>query len=1642
MTNILKKILKILGYIVGGILLLLILIALLLQTPPVQDFVKEKAVTFLKDKIETEFTVGKLRIDFPYDLVVEDVYLEDQQEDTLAYLERLRIEAQMWGLFKGNLSISEIDVDGLVGFMSRNEQDSTFNFQFLADAFAPADTTATDTTQQQSSPFQITIDEVQVDNSRFYYTDPIEGIDMQYGIGDLGIAIDVFDLENNKITVSQITLKNSYGDFNINKEPPPSEEESEPLEFDFGVEDVLIADVRFSFESAPDEIKLFTKVGELEGQLEEIDIMKMDYYANELALRNTLVELDLYGEGGTVDTLEQEPPAITDTVTLNVGSDLVTFENVNFRFDDHTAPKTEGFDPMHFAFTDINARFEDPEYRLENEDSYASGEVASLTLKEKAGMVLEKFNGVAEFTPTHISAEDIDLIAGESEIHGDFRMTYESLEALADNPEEMGLYADLAPTVISLNDVVYFVPDMKEQMQQFPPAAQSLRIEGELDGKLSALDIDYFRLDGLKNTHIRLRGNIAGIPDVNNINVDLVLEQFVSTRTDLKALLPDTLIPEDITIPERFGVTGSLSGTMDQARGNLDINTSMGNASVDASIEMDQDSIYHYDGQLVVNEFNVGRLLQQEDQFGVLSANIHADGEGFTMEKINTKLEGEVSSFTYNNYTYEDLQIDGHVFKQEFSGSLAMDDENLDFSFEGTVDMNDSIPAFMFYLELDNADLQALNFAEEDISVEGTIDSDLRAKDLKQINGFVIIDDLLIRKNGERYAVDSLKFISEQQGEETKLSIRSDILSANFEGEFNVIDLPQVMQAHINQYYEILDTTSIQGIEPQSFTFNIDIKRTGIFTEVLVPELESFTPGEISGTYDSENWEMDISIEIPEINYAGMIIDSLDVSIQSDEEELTYDARVASFQTGVTPIDNIWLEGVVASNHINTALHILDDQGENKYLFGGIFTTWQEQYYQLQMTPGRVMMNYQDWEVYPGNSIQFYPSGIIIEEMRLSHNEQQLEANTVINEQQDTLINVDFSRFRLSTIANLSELDTTYVSGLVNGEVSINNSSEAFAFTSDLSVRNIAYKTDTLGNLSINAYTADAERYSLTASLDGRDNEMLIEGYYEADTATGVLHFDADLEQLSLTTIEALSMGELSQSRGYITADMAIRGTVDDPELNGTVGFKDAMTNVNYLGAFFLIDDEKIRFDNRGIHFSNFTINDGSGNDLNVNGDILTNNYQYFEFDLNASMNNFLLLNTGAGDNPLYYGTLIADSDISVQGDSELPVINMNIDLNNESRLTYIVPETELMAIEREGLVEFVDRSEMAQDSLVALEESPSDTLEAEVEGIDFTANINVDPSNSVTVVIDPTTGDRLSNLRGEASLALNINPTGDISLNGRYTVEEGTYIMRLFGLAKREFDIVEGSYLLWTGDPLDARMDLQARYQVEATPEPILNSPYQKVPILVYLELDGRLLNPEISFRLSMPEDERPPVVMGALQDINNRESELMQQVLSLVVFRRFMQDNFLAGGGGGVEGTARQSVSRVLSQQLNQLGAQIEGVDLTFDVQSYQDYSQTGETFNRTQVELGVEKAFFDDRVNVKLAGNFDVEGERSRQQNMSDFAGDIIIEYLITEDGRLRLLVFRENEFDDLLGQVIETGAGIIYVKEYDSISELFN
>jgi hypothetical protein len=159
-------------------------------------------------------------------------------------------------------------------------------------------------------------------------------------------------------------------------------------------------------------------------------------------------------------------------------------------------------------------------------------------------------------------------------------------------------------------------------------------------------------------------------------------------------------------------------------------------------------------------------------------------------------------------------------------------------------------------------------------------------------------------------------------------------------------------------------------------------------------------------------------------------------------------------------------------------------------------------------------------------------------------------------------------------------------------------------------------------------------------------------------------------------------------------------------------------------------------------------------------------------------------------------------------------------------------------------------------------------------------------------------------------------------------------------------------------------------------------------------------------------------------------------------LVLSKFIPASVAGGGGASVSNFARSSVSKIMTDQVNQLsGRYLKGAQINFDVQSY-NYSQNGRTQSNTQVNVGVKKEF--NRFTVQVGSNVQLEGQQAAQQNnVQNFTGDIQVGYKLTEDGRYQAKAFRQNQVDGLVNGIItETGAGLMYRRDYNSLRELLS
>ena len=325
-------------------------------------------------------------------------------------------------------------------------------------------------------------------------------------------------------------------------------------------------------------------------------------------------------------------------------------------------------------------------------------------------------------------------------------------------------------------------------------------------------------------------------------------------------------------------------------------------------------------------------------------------------------------------------------------------------------------------------------------------------------------------------------------------------------------------------------------------------------------------------------------------------------------------------------------------------------------------------------------------------------------------------------------------------------------------------------------------------------------------------------------------------------------------------------------------------------------------------------------------------------------------------------------------------------------------------------------------------------------------------------MIIDKTTGDFVK-VKGTANLNGGIDASGKTNLTGKYEIEEGQYEMT-FSSLKRKFDIKKGSYILWKGEPMEADINITAVYKVTTAPIDLVlnqigsvseaekNTYKEKIPFETELKMTGEIMKPEIAFDIVMPENNSVSskvmsTTKAKLEQLRQDPNEMNKQVFALLVLGNFMGENPLSSESGfSAESMARGSASKILSNQLNNFaGNLIKGVELNFDLQSTEDYS-TGQKENKTDLNVGVSKKLFNDRIKVTVGSSFELEGSQQANEKATNIAGDVSIDYQITKDGRYKVRGYRINKYQVALqGEVVETGVSFIITMDYNKFKELF-
>ncbi|HEV7348486.1 translocation/assembly module TamB domain-containing protein [Telluribacter sp.] len=1622
-------------------LVLIVLVGALfwgLQTPAGQNFLTKQANSYLRKKLQTRVDINKIRFDIPDWITLEGVYFEDQQGDTLLSGERLYVNLDMLGLIKGNIGINQVELEGLRVKINRTLPDTTFNFQFIVDAFVtdapatPADTAAT--------PLEMRLDELNLRRVYLTYRDAIVGTDAEANINSAQVLFAAFNPTRSLYHPSRFTMNGARVDMRMYEPlvPPVSDPEDQVDTLDLNVGDVNIRNFKWGYTDEVAGITNGIDLGRLEGRIEKIYLDGQQADLRNVLLENTSTYVEFAARPAAAEPTGTTTSDAADTSSaggwkVRVGEIKLT--NNALRYDDFNEPRQpRGIDFAHLDVRNFTTDISDFVFRPDN----ISGKLERMAFQEKSGFTLQQLRTDFAYAAQQTYLRNLYLKTPNSVLRDELVLRYQSQEQLAENPGNVQVRLRLLNSQLAFRDILTLVPDLADvpPFNKNPNAfiAGTGLVTGTVDNLLVS-NADFRTLSG---TRLALNGRIRGLPDTDRLALDVNIENLSSTRTDLLQMIPDGSVPTSIELPERVELKGQVRGTLADLNMDATLTTSLGTGSFEGNIQnATNPEQARYNGRLGFTDFDMGRFLKQPpEELGKITLNTQLQGQGFDPATMQARVDGTVQSASLKGYVYNDLTLAGNINNGNVDFEANLQDQNIALQITANADISQEYPTVQANAVVERLNLQALNLYSDDVRLRGRIDVDLTSTNPENPLGIISANQLVITNEGQPITIDSLNLLLRNDAGVREAILYSPFLKARMSGEFSYPQLGNIVFTEVNKYFTISDTAYTPITTP--YNLQIDARMANHpALQTFVPELNQMDTVRLTARLSNQtDTTLTASLVAPLVEYDTIRVENASLDIAGANGEARFAGRVGELHYNDFRVRRAFLDGDVANNNVVFDFAVKDSTDENRHAVSGRLAYANEQY-RFHLREG-LLLDYRAWQTDSTGFIQYGPNGILAQDFSISRTGQRLLINST-TDQPNGPIRVEADSIAISPFIALATQDTTLASGTLDGNILLSNYMESPAFTGDFLVNNLSFMEIPIGTLNVQASNETAKRIQVEASLQSQQNDVALTGYYLTE-GPNPLHFTMDIERLGAKTIEAFSFDQLRRARGALVGQVTIEGSTDSPVLNGQIGFDSVAFEVAQLGALYTIHQNQIQMQGQQVVFNKFVIKDSLNNNLEVNGTVSIKNIPDVGYNLTVDATNFTVLNASRRQNEMFYGNGAIDTHINIKGVGTESIIDGTVKLRPGSDITILLPDDAAGAQSTEGVVRFVDKS--------APNEQEADTTVVDTGlQVDFASelslNLEATDESQLTIIVDELNGDNLQ-VRGNAQLNTGIAPNGQLYLVGLYELSEGSYDLT-FQVLKREFSIQRGSQLLWTGDPMKAEVDITAVYTVNADLEPLgpAGVKYGKVPLDVLLKMQGNLSNPLISFDIdvasNVPEETTTQIQNDNLfGELENNTAEMNKQVFALLVLNRFMTDQGSSSSGGfNAEALARQSVSQLLSEQLNMLATNfVQGVNLNFDLNSTAEGSAA-----RTDLNVGLSKAFLDDRLTVSVGRNFELENNTTAAASNEIF-DNLAVNYALSKDRRYLVRVYRKNQYQAVLeGFVIETGVSFIVNLDYDQFRDLF-
>ncbi len=1307
---------------------------------------------------------------------------------------------------------------------------------------------------------------------------------------------------------------------------------------------------------------------------------------------------------GSLTAREAQVDLETETYTVQ----QVDWDNGALQYDQNFQPRIDGLDYNHLDLSHISIGidsiyYHDPTLRLV---------MRHVALHEKSGLQVTDLTGPVEMENGALRLPKFHLKTPDSEIAVEMDMPLNLMDSIAPGQLQLRLRAQ-----VGKKDVMLFLTDMPQGFCDRWPDSP-LQVQGALSGNMQHMEFSDLEMTLPSAIHATVTGYADHLDNPKQLRADVRFQAQGDDLSFLMQMLPRQM-QRDYRIPNGIRAEGRVKA--DGANYTFDVTANEGKGGVKLQGLLNAD-LMRYDATLHVDQLDVHHFMPRDSIYTV-TADVKVTGQGTNFLSPRTLLtaDAQIQHLRYGHWNLDNMTAqatirNGHALVDVLSDNPLVNGRlNVD-ALLNTKKLNATITA-----DLNTVNLYKMRLVDKPLSLGlcGHVDVTSDMKLTHYVSG--LISDITVRDSSKALRSEFVGLHLNTTTDTTIVRAQSGDFIVKLDGSGNYEQLLKQLtvlsdSASAQFSNKIIDQPALRRLLPV-MKVHVESKRDNPLVTILKSQGVDFTQL-LFDMATSPETGVNGNGYVHSLTYDDVRLDTINFRLTQRKNHLSFGGQIRNNKKNPQFVFNALFDGILQERGATFGVRYYDSDNKLGARIGAQ-AEMLDSGLNVRLMPETPTLGYKLFKLNADNYI------FLGNNKRVKANIDLLAEDgmgvKIYSEESDPTalqdVTISLNKFNLDEVTSVIPY-MPRMTGMLHGDYHVVQDAEGhISVASDMSVRNMTYERSPIGNVSTELlYLQQGDSaHVVEARLMKDDAEIgLLSGTYY-HVGGGSLDAMLQLERMPLNIVNGFVPDHLFGLQGYGDGKMTVRGPLSRPQVNGEIYLDSSYVESVPYGVSLRFDNDPVRIVDSKLLLDNFTLYSYNENPLNIQGSVDFSDLDRVMVDVRMRARNFQII--GAKENPhsVAYGKAFVNVFASMRGPADNLNMRGRLEVLGTTDMAYILRDSPLTTDNHlDNLVKFKDFSDTAQ---VVVHRPPLNgftmdmTLDVSM-GAHIMAYLNADHSNFI-------------DLMGGGTLRMLYTPTDNLRLTGRYTLSNGEMKYSLPVIPLKTFVIQNGSYIEFTGDPMNPTLNITATERTKATVTGS-NGAGRSVDFDCGVIVTKTLKDMGVVFTLDAPED---------MQLHSELQSMSVEQRGKLAV--TMLTTGMYLADGNTQPFSMNSALSSFLNSEINNItGNALRTLDLSFGLD--QSLDGTGQT--HTDYSFKFAKRFLNNRLKIAVGGK--VSSGAELQQRNKSFFDNVSLEYRLDDTANKYLtLFFQNNSYDWLDGYTQKYGGGFIWRRRIQRFTDIF-